>query len=728
MKRVGKTKVQVLDALIVLIIGGGFAAFLLNRQFEPYTFSTLTAGSTTACWVYVGVVAFSILTGAVIAFFRLPVVAAGLISVVLAAFMATSPRSLIKYRDYRPDDTAYKFNTGISYGQAELFLNGQSFGIIPATTSGKEIETAFTTPFTPAEGVQNAWYRLELPVTTAPRGKHELVTKAIWCKIVCNGVPREIVELDAYPNWTNRHEERSIICKLRLKAHKSNTYDYLSDMVRYAQVCDYKVPEQWINDLSQTPYARSRFGNNADPALQPLFGQVFLMKYGLKSSDPFDDFIDLAGHYITGTSGMFPNNLEFITLCEQTNDLPFMLSEMIRIFNTPFQQRTQQESQKWSYLVALLPTLCNQLNQLKTMDAETRRLVDELGVAICRRGPDEMVLKQAIELPSPLIEEFFCRKFRASGKWVWRPQDSEQGISHRDSIRISLDFDGPIINKWLHFAMMQKGNRGKELMSTYRSDLLNAGRVLLSEQLDESRPLSATLLFDHHKGSESMSNELLQEFFGAALKQSRDSEDQKEFLTNYLKPMGDSLDPKNMVACMKTYMNASSSKGDILDCLKWTSREKRIKILNQVKQLLNEKPPRQDVDKKSWENAINNGLIQCGMPSAINTYVVTTNKSPNQLSELLLPYPERKWGPKYFYSNIIAALRISDDSKQHLILLDYISRVPTPENRAMLTDMTWNSDPSVQKRVAEVKAELEELKNNMPESPYEELFEKGTTD
>ncbi|OVE77993.1 hypothetical protein BVX99_01030 [bacterium F16] len=125
--------------------------------------------------------------------------------------------------------------------------------------------------------------------------------------------------------------------------------------------------------------------------------------------------------------------------------------------------------------------------------------------------------------------------------------------------------------------------------------------------------------------------------------------------------------------------------------------------------------------QNSWKHHIEQGLLRSGVPYAIDAYVDRPDSRVLE-SRLLLRDEDNEYGPRYHDHVIIATLKNSITPKAHLVLLDYINRVPTPENRAMLTDVKWNTDPAVQKRIVEIKAELDTLKANMPESPYKELF------
>ncbi|OVE77980.1 hypothetical protein BVX99_01245, partial [bacterium F16] len=137
-----------------------------------------------------------------------------------------------------------------------------------------------------------------------------------------------------------------------------------------------------------------------------------------------------------------------------------------------------------------------------------------------------------------------------------------------------------------------------------------------------------------------------------------------------------------------------------------------------------------------WLKELLPALARCGSTSAIDDFLKLERTSIEGLSQLLFPSMIiNQWHdftPPYEYDyfqeyrdDLITILLNSSEPNHSLILLNYIYRVPTPENRALLTDMTWNSDPVVQKRVADVKAELETLKTNMPELPFKENNETG---
>ncbi|OVE77987.1 hypothetical protein BVX99_01000, partial [bacterium F16] len=536
--------------------------------------------------------------------------------------------SWAELRNLSPAETTYVFRPAFP-GATPLWLNGKNIGPLPQSISGTEMSAILAR--SKEEMLEaNGWTPLSIPTPTGPgtsnRREYDIKTVTIQCKLTQQGKPLGIRYTGVSMSIDAEKTHRTIAIGLDNTAGHGDL-DYakkhpsFDDMIRFAQVNNYEVSEEWIAQLVRLNINKWYFLETyllcRDDALKTLLTKVVQRRFGLRESDSLEMFVNnplfqngyhsntgLEAEYIVRYSD------ELGTLCAEVNDIDTMLETMTAAFNRPPPLHNEVD-RHFDFCLDLLPNLVAQLKALSPKDLATyRERLDELALAICKRDDDELFVKSC-GLPSALLEEYCQRRFIASGEWIWSQDSYEEGSIRpkdygREEAKLSNFVDERIpfsVNKWWLFLVKADTPRGRDLYQTYRADVMTAAHYLLAKfavhrsqgSVTKKVPcprgiFSDVLFFDHHLGKNSTANEFLPVFCEKLLAARQTAEMVELF--RYLKPMGKSLNHELLYPFLNSYITMEDYPRAeyIVKAFQFCDREKQVQLLEFARQHANNAP------------------------------------------------------------------------------------------------------------------------------------------
>ncbi|OVE77977.1 hypothetical protein BVX99_01230 [bacterium F16] len=746
-------------------IRGGFAlgsflysVFALSSHFD------WTPGQ--AEWVrfelflFIGIgMAWVVLTAVVTKHFRRGQYTVGsvfmVIVIVLCAYHTSSTRKQEKRfpqfaRPYSAAETEYIINTK-GQGSVAFSLNGKSVGTTPCRISGVDMERLLAIPQNrggdairiPAPAVPLSTKRSDTPMAQiTPHIESEANSQNVRYY-----ADHSIDSLDA--------KTRRVIVDIRAvpvaeKGSSSRMYAYFRDMLRYARANDYQVSDEWVDRMTEAPiemrnplldrfcYPSDVHGNRKDET--ELLGRVLLSKLSIKEGDDLETFFSrtfIQGEWSRRDSFLeqiYQRNclLELSKSCDNPDDLPSLLRRTISLAREP------REHTNLRLLSCLLPAIARQLHSAGSVTSETQRVLDELASEICKHDVDRLHLVSAV-LPSSILEEYYWRRYLASGKWTWSSDKRMEGGITTTELGAQNNA-GPnfYFNKWLVCLIKMQGERAMELLERHQHEFISATRYLLEHPHKDSwtqytrlETAAAVIHFICHHGCDkaTVAEQLLPVFIQELIEQNP-----KQSVRDIVRQLWQLFEPEINVEQFRPYFVQlilhKHGYSDWPELEYYTSdREQRIKFISFLKEIAEELP---DAPQKEFVmGKVTPILAKCGVPSAVTKHY--TPKKPGSheayaqdaARHIYMEHPWKSGAPRFF-PELLDEFRASPDPFQQLILLNCIEQVPTPTNRAMLVDFLTSEFSEVKAKAEEVKTALDHLKNNMPELPFKENNEKGT--